>query len=592
MSYRGRGRGGFHPNNGNRGNPQQNIDQYVAANSVPVEILGWNGATPDDCVRFISRKCKIIVNRTSVDPATGVLKGYVKTPKEADELCTWSGVKFAGQSLKITKGTSQDALSTQMGQSSGGSTIEVLTQFIRSRYDQASKLLNLSSVLQDPTLVAKGFFASMTTTSKFFPALMKVCKELNLDVTSIDLSGNNLSDLATISSLPPTFPYLRNLSLVNNNFSKVRAFETWKHKLNYLRELVLIGNPLFSNPMNPNEQTTKVEIMRLFPRLIVLNGEIVRNEQVLANILTFPFDEPQPMFFSDEEIQNMSTNFIANYYKLWDANRRELLVLYEPNSQFSMQVDSAHPHNIDLKPQGYHGNTDFGYYLHQSRNLARISSAKSRISRIATGQEQIFKLFSQLPKTRHDLLSHPHLYSMESYRFPQLNGIMIVFHGTFEETAPPDVLDNSHNDSSTKNRFSHSRNKKIALSAKSFDRTFIVIPGPNGRMIVASDLLSIRAEGGSSAWHPSDVPKESLNTPPNAAPAPTAATPSVSDLPPEVKANLSPMQQEILVKTLLETRLNLQYGIMLCEQSNWDYNQCTINFKNSAASLPRDAYVS
>ena len=107
MSYRGRGRGGFHNNNNNNNNRsnfnQQNVDQFVSANSIPVEILGWNGATPDECIKFISRKCRIVVSNSSVDPATGVLKGYVKTPKEADELCTWSGVKFAGQSLKITK---------------------------------------------------------------------------------------------------------------------------------------------------------------------------------------------------------------------------------------------------------------------------------------------------------------------------------------------------------------------------------------------------------------------------------------------------------------------------------------------------------
>ncbi|EGW34265.1 uncharacterized protein SPAPADRAFT_59686, partial [Spathaspora passalidarum NRRL Y-27907] len=56
MSYRGRGRGGYHGGNYNNNqqqhhnnqynnNNQQNVDAFVAANSIPVEIMGWNGAS-------------------------------------------------------------------------------------------------------------------------------------------------------------------------------------------------------------------------------------------------------------------------------------------------------------------------------------------------------------------------------------------------------------------------------------------------------------------------------------------------------------------------------------------------------------------
>lgn len=612
MSYRGRGRSGFHNNNNNNNNRnnfnQQNVDQFVSANSIPVEILGWNGATPDECVKFISRKCRIVVSNYNVEPTTGILKGYVKNQKEADELCTWSGVKFAGQSLKITKATAANSMSSQMGvpnASSGNSTIETITQFLKSRYQPEIKMLNLSSVQQDANLASKGFFASISTTSKFFPALMKVAKELKLDVSSIDLSGNNLTDLSTISTLAQTFPLLQNLSLLNNNFNRLKLFETWRHKLNFLRELIIIGNPLFNNQSNPNEiLNIKIELMKSFPRLIVLNGEIIRNEQALLNNLTFPFDPSQSMFFQDEEVQNMSTNFITNFYKLWDSNRQELLVLYQENSQFSMQVDSSHPYILEANATGaYGGSTDFGYYLPQSRNLTRVSSVKSRSSRVAQGQEQIFKLFSQLPKTRHDLMTQPQIFSMESHRFPQLNGIIITLHGSFEETGVPDnneAVQGNVPHGSSRNRYNSQKSKKIALSTKSFDRTFVVIPGPNGSFIVASDLLLIRSFGGSQAWNDTTRSAEAPAQPQAAAtpvggssvvPPSQVPTPTAADLPPEVKANLNPIQQDILVKILLETKLNLQYGIMLCEQSNWDYQQCTVNFKNSVASLPRDAYI-
>ena len=594
MSYRGRGRGGYNNQYNNRDNGanfnQQNVQQFANSNAVPVEILGWNGASLEECISFISRKCKIVVSDHSVDPNTGILKGYVKSPAQANQLLEWSGVKFAGQPLRITKSISPDSFSSKMGVQIKGptnSTMETITQFLKSRYQPEIKLLNLASVQQDPSLGAQGFFSSISTTSKFFPALMKVAKELKWDVLSVDLSGNELSDLSTISALAHTYPLLQNLSLLNNKFNRIKVFETWRHKLNFLRELILVGNPIVNN-QPPNEVVKiKTELMKSFPRLVVLNGEILRNEVVLNNNLKFPFDAPASMFFEDEEIRNMATNFIANYIKLWDSNRADLMILYQNESQFSMQVDSSHPYLIETSSSYNNNSTDFGYYLPQSRNLTRVSSVKSRNSRVASGQEQIYKLFSQLPKTRHDLMTKPELFSMESYRFPQLNGIMITLHGSFDEVAQPDTIEPPSQ--SGPRRFNN-KPKKIALSKKNFDRTFVVLPGPNGGMIVASDLLSVRPFAGIDAWNTPKqqtiVPASSGTPVPVPSPGPTAA-----DLPPEVKANLNPIQQELLVRVILETKLNLQYAIMLCEQSNWDYQLCTVNFKNSVTTLPREAYT-
>lgn len=599
MSYgnRGRGRGGasnqFHSNRNNdnfHSNPnnlQRNIDQFATQNLVPIEILGWNGASHEECISFISRKCRIAVFNHSVDPTTGILKGYVKNQKEADELVTWSGVKFAGQSLRITKTATKNSFSNQLGSSNSttNTTIELFTNFLKSRYQPEIKMLNLSLVKQDPTLVQQGMFAEMSTSSKFFPALMKIAKELNLEVDSIDLSNNQLNDITTITTLSQTFPKLKNLSLANNNLSKIKVFDNWKSKLNFLRELILNGNPIV-NLTNPQDIINlKLEFMKIFPRLIVLNGEILRNEQTLLTNLSFQFETPQPMFFQDEEIRNLATNFIANYIKLWDANRSDLMILYQAQSQFSIQVDTTHPHLIDTYP-----NPDFGYYIPLSRNLSRLSNPKQRISRNCIGQEQIFKLFQQLPKSKHDLVEKPQLFSMESYRIPQLNAINIVLHGSFNEIGQPDNLDAINNNQSSGSRRFHSKPKKINLEKRCFDRTMIVIPGPNGSMIVASDLLTIRPFTDPDAWN---IAANTMLPSPQADPAkmPGPPQPTVADLPPDLKTKLSPIQQELIVKIVMETKLNLQYGFMLCEQSSWDYQQCIINFRNSAATLPKEAYT-
>lgn len=606
MSYRGRGRGGFNNNN----NSNRNASQQFGAEqpSTEVEIFGWNGSTPGECIAFISRKCKISVKNYTVNNVNGALRGFVRSDSEANDLLQWSGVRFAGNPLKISKVSNGGfGNGNQVSPGPGENTIDTLTMFLKSRYDPQNMLLNLSAVQQDPTLSAKGFFGTISTSSKFFPALMKIASDLKLNVTSADLSNNNLSDLTTVSTLAQTFPSLQNLSLQNNKFTRIKAFDIWKKKLNFLRELILTGNPM----VNTNDATTalniKLELLKVFPRLVVLNGEIVRNEQALISNLSFLFKDPVPMFFQDSEIQNLSTNFITNFYNLWDSNRADLMVLYQAESQFSLQVDSTLPHTLDNKPQ-----PDFSYYLPLSRNLTRVSSVKARMTRVSKGQEQIYKTFTQLPGTRHDLMLKPDNYCMESYRLAPLGAICITLHGSFEETAQPTNLEHMNQLSGMgRNKYAYLQKLKSVLGSKSFDRTFIVIPGPNAGMIVASDLLCIRAEADADAFRPSAVPvaiptptpspapvnpvagnfgtpgnQSQFNTPPPQMPSPTAA-----DLPAEVKAGLNPMQQEMLVKVLLETKLTIQYGVMLCQQSNWDYQQCIINFKNSAASLPRDAFT-
>lgn len=616
MSYRGRG-GGYNNNRGQFSSGphqhQQNVDSFVAANQYPIEIMGWNGASLGECINFISRKCKVIVSNYSVDSNSGVLKGYVKNESQANTLLNWSGVKFAGQSLRFSKGVSN--ISNQMGggASTGShSTIETISQFLKARYQPEIKMLNLSNVKQDPTLTAQGFFGSLSVSSKFFPALMKVASDLKLDVDSIDLSNNELQDLQTLTSMAQTFPKLQNLSLQNNNFTKIKVFETWRHKLNFLREFILFNNPIVQTNDPAEIQTIKLELMKSFPRLVVLNGEILRNEQVLIANLSFPFESPETMFFQDEDSRNLATNFIANYLKLWDANRSELMILYQNESQFSMQVDSSHPHLIESGNSGYSGSTDFGYYLNNSRNLTRVSSIKARMAKLSIGQEQIYKSFQQLPKTRHDIIATPELFSMEVYKFPTLNGIMITLHGSFDEVAQPEV-DGSASSAPSGPRggsryHSGPKHKRIPLSKKSFDRTFVVIPGPNGSMIVASDTLLIRPYTSDFPWKveklpsnptaatlgvsatstPSPLPPTTITTPQL---APPGTGPTTADLPADIKARLNQIQQELLVKILLETKLNINYGIMLCEQSNWDYQQASVNFKNSAASLPSDAFV-
>ncbi|ODQ82556.1 hypothetical protein BABINDRAFT_159120 [Babjeviella inositovora NRRL Y-12698] len=568
MSYRGRGRGGY-GNQGNRTNEtemnhQQKVNNFADQSRVAVEIRNWNNGTLNGLVNFISRTCKVALLDATVNHATGAVDAYVKFQKDADTLKQYNGLQFSGQGLVISVNTN----------TSTTNTIGVLKEFIARKYNPAMKLLDLSLIQQDAELVRFGLI--LLNLSKMFSAIMKLASQLNLDVETVNLANNNLTDLATIASLPATFPGLVNLSLADNKLSKPRVFETWKKKLNSLRELVLTNNAVV------NDVTAIPDILKCFPRLVVLNGVTVRDEAKLTQTFTFPITT-SPMFFENPSIQELASGFIANYIKLWDdpTSRDQLLSLYTPESQFSLQVDSSHPHMANDTAYNYN-ESPWSHYLVNSRNLTKLSNGRTRLAKLCKGQEQIQKQFATIPATKHLILESPADYAMESWQFPQLGGLFVVLHGSFEETAHP----KAYKPPQGGGRRYNNNALKAVLSKKSFDRTFVVVPGPNGSMIIASDMLLLRPFGGSKAWNKTAAPVASIPV----APVEGAVPGTNVVIPAEILSSLQPAQRDLLMKVIAETRLNLEYSGMLCQGSNWDYQTCIVNFNSSKATLPREAY--
>lgn len=557
-------------------------NKNLVQDPVNIVLTGWNNASASECISFIQKKTNVRISNYHTEQAE--LHGTVKSQQDAQTLVSFSGLRFAGQPLKF-----------RVQESTSLNTREILENFLKSRYDPNTQFLNFSGVQNDPALQSIGFFRTTSTAARFFPALMKVAELLKLEVISADISGNNISDLDWISDLPRTFPRLRNLSLQNNKLGSSKPFETWKKKLVFLRELLIEGNP-FMTRVQPAE--LKSHFRRIFPRLIVLNGEVIRNEEIALANFQLAFEPPQPIFFQDEVVQNVSTSFITNFIGLWDTDRKGLMGLFQPQSQFSLQVDSSAPHSI-----GASQTPDFGYYMTHSRNLSKVLMPKSRQSKLAVGQEQIFAMFSKIPHTKHDLVNRPSAYSMEAHNLPEMGAICITLHGSFSETAPPDIIDKV---SQQHNRSKGPKNKRPDLGVKCFDRTFIVVPGANNSVVVASDMLCVRAEVDPDAFVGQTVARSHAQAAqPQGSPAPpvgnagvvpgipVGALPSPAPqfaIPDELKNSLSPIQLELLLKILEETKLTVEYGLMLCQQSNWDYQQCGVNFTNSSASLPPNAF--
>ena len=245
--------------------------QQQQQNRVKIGIRNWQNATVQDVINFLSRNTRVAVMDAIVQGP--LVMGYVQSRADADALLKWNGIRFAGNNLKF------EILDDAAGGAGTNSTITLLKNFLYKRYNTQTKMLDLANLHADPDLVQKGLFSSISTQSKMFPALMKLAsKEPQLVVESVNLSNNNLKDVSGITTLAQTFPHLKNLCLANNQISRFRTIEVWKNKFKELRELLMTNNPITSDKLY------RSEMMRLFPKLVILDNVVVRDEQKLMSI--------------------------------------------------------------------------------------------------------------------------------------------------------------------------------------------------------------------------------------------------------------------------------------------------------------------
>ncbi|KAG7907464.1 hypothetical protein KL906_004151 [Ogataea polymorpha] len=569
-------------------NLSQSNSDWTQNNGILVEITGWTNADEKDLSSFIHRKTKINIRIIQADRKTGILKASVKTDGDANTLSKCNGIRFAGNILRVKILSSPGTRSA----AGGNSTVALIKSALSSRYDSTSKLLNLDGIRNDVNPELRGVLTNSQTASKFFLAMLKIALQEQYKIDSLNLSNNNLGNNSRdLIEMAASLPDLQNLALSNNNITKLDALEKLKNKLPRLRELWITGNPV-DNP------TSTGEIIKIFPRLTILNGLPVRDENKLTKLLSFPIPN-QSSFFESSDLQRISIEFTTTYLRLWDNDRTSLISLFTPESQFSYHFDTtqivdAPNASIDPKvPRMPHSvASSWGSYISNSRNLMRVSGLRPRMSKVFKGGEQIIQAFRSLPGSKHELEENPQNYSIEVVSVPTLNAMQISIHGGFKEVSPP-VTTGKDSYSRQGNRFgTPSASSRTSLETRSFDRSLMVIAGPNGSYVVASDMLLLKPFSGLGAWCPrlslDSIP--SFSSPSNGQVVTNAVNPI--SIPSNIAANLNITQQQLLCKIMTETNLVLQYSLLLCEQSNWDYETALMNFQNSRSQIPREAFHS
>ncbi|EGE83306.1 mRNA export factor mex67 [Blastomyces dermatitidis ATCC 18188] len=587
---------------------------------VQVSVRGWKrskaASNPDggieSLILFLERRAHPPNQGTAAHSRFKISKSHVEgdaliisvRPEQVGWVLKVNGSSFAGEPLTIEEYRDSSVSHTQKKPLSEAAldTKARMTAFLRKRYSEPGKLLNLSQLGTDQDLLDMGMFNTAATESKFFPALMKIC-ELTFDspdkrrdlVHSVTLAQNKLPNVTSVTTLSQTFPALKHLDLSNNQFKDIQSLLAWRWKFRDLEFLDLTGNPISADP------NFKETMLKWYPRLRTLNNVTVRTAEEIAAQRKTPIPI-QPASFQDES--RIGENFVKAFFTGFDNDRNDLVSgIYDAKSTFSLSVNP-------VAPRGLRGNNVSGWdsYIRKSRNLLRVSHLPARMARIFVGTEKIREVWNSLPKTKHpDILADPKEWLIECHPIPGLpdptsqsatgvGGLLITVHGKFEEFEEPAM------------------NK---TQMRSFDRTFVLGPGGGvGGLRVVNDMLCLRAFGGSEAFVPeTEQPPTNAAIPqaaqtsipaPIAAPIPgpiTTPIPTTQQVHPEAKDGFGlavpgkPEEQVQKERTILETsfrtKMTLAYSEMALSGNNWDIEAALKNFEElkNQGKLPPDAFL-
>lgn len=234
-------------------------------------------------------------------------------------------------------------------------TIDILRNFLLSRWNSELKYLNLDDMHSDPILKKSAIKPPGSPGSNAIvgPAMMKLAGEMFADIITISFARNHLKNVQQISTLAQYLPNIQNISFQENLFKDYANLEALSGtgKLKHLRELLMAGNPLCEAEIKQrgNNRAYIRNMVKRFPSLVLLDGVPVQlTEEEIATVhktgRVLPVDT-KPNFFDNEISQAAAIDFISKYYQLFDANRVALSVMYDSNAVFSITT------NIKLRAQ-------------------------------------------------------------------------------------------------------------------------------------------------------------------------------------------------------------------------------------------------
>lgn len=283
----------------------------------------------------------------------------VSDPVIARILIRLDGYIFGTQQLQIRLFDPNSPLAAALQPSSPENgkltTIDILRNFLKSRWNVETKYLNLDDMASDPILKKSAIRPPGAPGSNAIvgPAMMKLAGEMFQDIISISFARNHLKNVQQISTLAQYLPNIQNISLSDNLIKEYEGLEALSGtgKLKNLRELYLVGNPLRESEFKQRNSDRAYirNIVKRFPTLVLLDGMPIHltEEEAAAVHKTgrvLPLDN-QPNFFDSEITRSVTVDFLCKFFQAFDQDRPTLSILYDADSVFSITT------NVKLRSQ-------------------------------------------------------------------------------------------------------------------------------------------------------------------------------------------------------------------------------------------------
>jgi nuclear RNA export factor len=318
-----------------------------------------------------------------------------------------------------------------------------LTAVLAARYNAEQKLLDLSSLGTDETLKSLGTFESQALAEKSFKALVHLAgseykdpEERRVAIQAVSLARNDIRDVEEVYALAKSLRHLRRLDLSGNNLENLAKLSKWRDEFRYLEELHLAGNPVANQP------NYAAEMVKWFPCLQILDGQQVRTPEQAAEALKAMSPSPVPQFPSNvrDGDNGVAGIFLRTFFPLFDNDRSALAAqFYDEDSWFSLAIIASSGRDLPWQK-----------YQKFSRNVQKLGSRNpASLQRLFTGGNLIADLWKSLPNTQHPSVDQPEQWLIDCHTFPHLAdpnslgtavGLIINVNGQFEEADPADGL--------------------------------------------------------------------------------------------------------------------------------------------------------
>ncbi|KAI0635688.1 NTF2-like protein [Trametes polyzona] len=460
--------------------------------------------------------------------------------------------------------------------------IDLWKEWVNRRWNPEAKFLNLERMNEDDFLKRHRLTSPASPdASREAQVVFKIASKLKPEVETVSLAHNGLANGRILVSLAHYLPRLANLSLEGNNIGNWKEIDYVsgkRGKLDQLRELVLVGNPMRELEYKNNRvQQYKSQIARRFPSLEILDGEPVarvgfdapssstsaptRHHTMLQSFAW----NMEPSFIAGVD-GSIVSNFFVRYFPLFDNQRGALLDAYAPDATFSFSANTGIPPRARI--EGIHVSKEFPNQrklewppwlsggLGGSRNLGRMAGGLQKLTQsLHLGSEQVVKAMLNLPATRHDVSGSPEKFSVDAFpiRQAERTNLLVTIHGQFAELPSEGI--------------------------RSFDRSFVLAIAPEGSrakqsgwdVVILSDQLVVRAYSSFEAWRPGPMRVQAGDLLPS----------------PGLQQALAPLpepQRALMQDLVLRTRLNLQFAEDCLKNNDWDLERALANFEQVKVS--------